>query len=135
MKTYWVGRGTAAVIFILGTRWARRISFTPRPLYTRKKRPPYLLNSRPVGPQRLSGEEKISCSCLESNNDSSVVQLVSWLLHIQRRPDFIGIEQRTTVWNNVMINVTDGTRKRRKMTRRNVCEGVVFCVYEMVKEK
>jgi hypothetical protein len=72
------------------------------------------------------GEEKIPCSYLESNKDSSVVHLVSWLLHILRCPIFPGIEEWTTLWNNVMINVTDGRRIRRKMTRREVCEGVFF---------
>ena len=126
---YWVGRSIAAIIFNLRTRWAWIFNFRPRPLYTRMKRPPFLLNSRPVGSQSRSGrlgEEKNSCSCLESNNDSSVLHLVSWLLHILRCPDFLGIQERTTMWNNVMINVTDGRRIRRKTTRRKVCEGVVF---------
>jgi hypothetical protein len=30
------------------------------------------------------------------------------------------------MWNNMMINVTDGRRIWRKMTRRKICEGVVF---------
>jgi hypothetical protein len=34
-----------------------------------------------------------------------------------------------------MINVTDGTKIREKMTRRKVREGCGFCMYEMVEKR
>jgi hypothetical protein len=37
------------------------------------------------------------------------------------------------MWNNVMINVTDGRIIQRKMTKRKVCEGVVFVCMKLLR--
>jgi len=41
MKTYRGSRGIAPLIPSLGTRWWGVVSFTPRPLYHRRKNPRY----------------------------------------------------------------------------------------------
>jgi hypothetical protein len=63
MKTYWGNGCIAPCILDLGTRWRWVVSFTPRPLYPKKKSPWYPLDRRLGGPQSRSGrggEEKNS---------------------------------------------------------------------------
>jgi hypothetical protein len=43
-KTYWENKGIAPRILDLGTRWKWVVSFTPRPLYSQRKRPWYPLH-------------------------------------------------------------------------------------------
>jgi len=55
------GRVIALRILYVGTRRRWGVSFTPRPLYPRRKSPRYRLNRRLGGPQcrsRRGGEEK-----------------------------------------------------------------------------
>jgi hypothetical protein len=57
----WGSRGIAARIPNLSTRRIWEVSFTPRPLYPRRKIPQYPLGRRLSGPQSRSGrggEEK-----------------------------------------------------------------------------
>jgi hypothetical protein len=64
----------------LGTNWKWAVSFTPLPLYSRGKRPPYPLDRRLSGPQSRSGwrgRRKNSWPSRNSNPDSSVVQPVA----------------------------------------------------------
>jgi hypothetical protein len=61
IKTYWGSGGIAPRILVLGTRWRRVISFTPRTLYPQEKSLRYALDRRLGGPQNRSGrggEEK-----------------------------------------------------------------------------
>jgi len=60
MKTYLGSGGTAPRIINLGTRWRCVVSFTPRPLYPRRKNPRYTLYGKLGRPQRQSGNTGIS---------------------------------------------------------------------------
>jgi hypothetical protein len=63
MKAYRESGCTAPHILVLGTRWRWMVSFTPRPLYPRRKSPWYPSDRRIGGAQNRSGrggEEKNS---------------------------------------------------------------------------
>jgi len=61
MKTYWVNRGISLQPFITSAIDGVVVSFTPQPIYSRGKSPPYPLDRKLGGPQSRSGrggEEK-----------------------------------------------------------------------------
>jgi hypothetical protein len=85
LKTYWGSGGIAPRILDLGIRWKWVVSFTPRPLYPRSKSPRHPLDLRLGGPPSRSGrggEEKIPCSCRESNPSRLVRSLVTILTEL-----------------------------------------------------
>jgi hypothetical protein len=53
--TYWRSGGIAPRVLDLGTRCRGVVSFTPRPLYPKRKSPWYPLDRRLSGPQSRSG--------------------------------------------------------------------------------
>jgi hypothetical protein len=91
MKTYWGSVGIAPRIFNIGPRWRWVVSFTPWPLYPRRKSPQYPVDRRLGGPQSRSwrgGEEKKIPSLLLPGNDPvrpgcslvSILTELPWLL-------------------------------------------------------
>jgi len=67
MKMYWGSGGIAPRILDLGAGWRWVISFTPRPLYRRRRNPPYPLDRRLCGPQLdAMAKRKINSPCRES---------------------------------------------------------------------
>jgi len=57
MKMYWQSGDIAPHILNLGSRWRWVVSFTPRPLYSRRKSSCHSLDRRLGGPQSRSGGE------------------------------------------------------------------------------
>jgi hypothetical protein len=71
--------GIVARMLNIGNRWRWVVSYMPRLLYPRDKRPQYPLDRGwldPRGELEAVEKRKASCLCSESNPDSSVVQLV-----------------------------------------------------------
>jgi hypothetical protein len=72
METYWRSGGVAPATVNLGARWRGVVSFTPRPLYSRRKPTGTHWIGRLFGLQNRSvhgGEGKVSrhCPCRELN--------------------------------------------------------------------
>jgi hypothetical protein len=80
-KTYRVLRSTfkRRVSLSPGTAWCRMLSFTPLTLYPLEEPLRYALDWR-LGGLDLLDVRKISCSCRETNLDSSDVQPVAVIL-------------------------------------------------------
>jgi hypothetical protein len=76
-----VSGGVAPHISVLGGGWRRVVSFTPQPLYPRRKSSRYPLDSRLGGPQSRSGrsgEDKNSQPGIEPRSSSQYPSLY-WL--------------------------------------------------------
>jgi hypothetical protein len=83
----WKNRGIDACILNLGTRWKLVVSFMPQPLYPWGKSHMYPVDRRLGGPQSQSGhggDEKIPCSCQESNSGHPAHSLLTILTALSR---------------------------------------------------
>jgi hypothetical protein len=91
MKTSWRSGGIAPRILNLDTRWRLEVSFTSRPLYSRRNGPRYPWDRRLGGPQSRSGRggEEIKSHygpCREFNPARQARSLVSILTELFRLP-------------------------------------------------
>jgi hypothetical protein len=63
------------VFLDLGTRWRWVVSFTPRPLYSHRKRPQYRLDRRLGVPQRRSEPCGVQEKDIQNGPDTIVTRL------------------------------------------------------------